>query len=440
MKNRKALILSLLALTALVIVGCGQKPGSITLDSEGYGRAVLENKTTILINRDISTPLTSFRLLIAGGVLTETAENNGVTNLMTRMLLKGNAAMTAAQITDSLEFLGASISIDCFRDYSTISVTVLSDYFDEVLDIMAASLTAPTFPEEELAKLKSEVEGEIKSLDDSQSQASYKLFWKTVYGDNAYGLPLLGTNESIGRIDVNDLKTHYSKYIGGANLIFSVSSDRAPEEIMSVVERTLGKIRETAQSISRPDLTLRNEKTGFINYDRNQSFVYMGIVLDKPKDVEVAYLRLLHEVMGNNVGSRLWHLRQTEKLAYSVYTQYTVDKYDAVFQAAIGTDTAKVKTALNSLDREWAAMVSDGITAAEFTDAKINMKNNMIYSIDRKSTRANNMAYYEYVGYGYRFVLDMIRMADNIKLDEMNNYIKTNFAGDKRYTSVVGKM
>lgn len=429
-----------LALVAMAVVGCGQKPGSIILDSDGYGRAVLENKITVLVNRDNSTPLTSFRLLIAGGVLTETVENSGVTNLMTRMLLKGNSSMTAAQITDSLEFLGASISIDCFRDYSTISITVLSDYFDEVLDIITAGLTRPTFPEEELAKLKSEVEGEIKSLDDNQSQASYKLFWKTAYGDRGYGLPLLGTNESIGKISVDDIKTHFNKYIGGANIIFSLSSDKTPEEIMPAVERTLGRIPETAQSISRPDLKLQDEKTGFTSYDRNQSFIYTGVVLEKPKDIEVAYLRLLHEVMGNNVGSRLWSLRQTEKLAYSVYTQYTIDKYDAVFQAAIGTDTAKVKTALASLDREWAAMVGDGITPEELTDARINMKNNMIYSVDRKSTRANNMAYYEYVGYGYRFVLDMILMADNIKLDELNNYIKTQFSGDKRFTSVVGKM
>ncbi len=440
MKNITTKMTLGLILTALLIISCGQKPASITLDAEGYGRAALDNGVTVLINHDSSTPLTSFRLIMAGGVLAETADNNGITNLTTRMLLKGNAAMSAAQITDTLDFLGASVSIDCFRDYSTVSVTVLSEYIDEVLDIIAAGLNSPNFPEEELVKLKSEVEGEIKSLDDSQSQASYKLFWKTLYGDRAYGLPLLGTIPSIAKIGVDDIKAHYNKYIGGANMILSVSSDRAPEEIMPVVERTIGTVRSTAQSISRPALTLQNDKTGFINYDRNQSFIYTGVVLEKPKAIEVAYLRLLNEIMGNNVGSRLWHLRQTEKLAYSVYTQYAVDKYDAVFLAAIGTDTAKVKTALASLDREWAALVNDGITAEELTDAVTNMKNNLIYSIDKKSTRANNMAYYEYIGYGQRFVLDMIKMADNIKLNDLNNYVKTRFADDKRYTSIVGKM
>ncbi len=440
MKKISALIISLL-LAAFMFSGCARKTvQKITLDADGYGKTVLGNGSIILVNHDKSTPLTSFRLLIAGGVLAETAENNGITNLMTRMLLKGNDQMNAAQITDSLDFLGANISIDCFRDYSTISGTVLSQYFDDVLGILATSLMSPTFPEEELDKLKSEVDGNIKSLDDSQSQASYKLFWKTVYGDKGYGLPLLGTAESIAKINASDIRTQYEQFIGGPNLIFSLASDKTPDELLPVIEKTLGMIGSTARDVPKPNLQLQAEKNGFIKYDRNQSFIYTGVMLDKPRPIEVAYLRLLNEIMGNNVGSRLWYLRQTEKLAYAVYTQYAVDKYDAAFLAALGTDTSKVKTALSSLNREWAALVSDGVLADELTDAVTNMNNNLIYSIDKKNNRANNMAYYEYVGYGYRFVLDMINMTDDIRLEDLNTYIKSQFNDNRRYTAVVGKM
>ena len=99
----------------------------------------------------------------------------------------------------------------------------------------------------------------------------------------------------------------------------------------------------------------------------------------------------------------------------------------SAFLAAIGTDTTKVKTALSSLNREWDSMVNDGVTADELRDAKVNMKNNLIYRIDRKSNRANNMAYYEYIGYGYHFILDMINKADSITLDELNQYVKNRF-------------
>ncbi len=115
------------------------------------------------------------------------------------------------------------------------------------------------------------------------------------------------------------------------------------------------------------------------------------------------------------------------------------DKYGAVFRAAIGTDTSKVRVALNSLNRDWSKLVRDGVTMEELQDARINMKNNLIYRIDRKSNRANYMAFYEYMGYGYRFVLDLIDMADRIDLDKLNKFIKNEFTEDRKFVSIVGK-
>ena len=106
---------------------------------------------------------------------------------------------------------------------------------------------------------------------------------------------------------------------------------------------------------------------------------------------------------------------------------------------ALGIDTAKVKTALASLNREWDKMVNEGITDPELSDARVNMKNSMIYKIDRKSNRANNMAYFEYIGYNYRFPLDLIKMADEVTLDQLNSFLKARFTADRKFLSIVGK-
>jgi zinc protease len=393
----------------------------------------------VVVNHDEATSLTASRILLSGGVLTESADNNGITNLMTRMLLKGNQMMNADEISERLEFLGVSYSVSCYRDYSTISFQCLSEYFDEVFEIIAASLVNPIFPEEELARLKTEMEGEIKAEDDYQPQASSKLFWKTIYGNEGYGLPTNGTLESIQSIDIQDIKDHYHNYVGGNNLIVSVVSDLEPNRIVLKIENELKSLKQQANQIPKPSLALQTEKTGFISYDRNQSFIYMGIVLDRLNPEEVPYTILLNEIMGGSVSARLWYLRQKEKLAYAIYTQFAFDKYDAIFRAAIGTDTAKVEQALNSLDREWNKMVSDGITDAELMDAKINMKNNLFYWIDRKRNRANNIANLEYLGYGYHFVQDLINAADKVELAEINRFISEKFSDDRRYVSIVGK-
>ncbi|MEW6411942.1 MAG: pitrilysin family protein [Candidatus Zixiibacteriota bacterium] len=426
-------------LVAIVLVGCGHRAGQIEMGADNYGKAVLDNGITILVNYDETTSLTAARVQIGGGVLTETAENNGITNLMTNMLLKGNTEMSASEITERLDFLGANVSVDCSRDYSYISFVCLSENLEEVFDIIARSITSPTFPEAELTKLKLQVEGNIKAEGDNQAQACSKLFFATMYGNEGYGLPALGTVESIENIHIEDIKEHYRALIGGNNIIFSIATNLSPQRIPALVDNRLGGIEPDIDSKIEPSLKLQENKEGFISFERNQSFIYMGFALPHLSLKEAAYITLLNEVMGNNVGSRLWYLRQKEKLAYAVYTQYAFDKYGAMFRAAIGTDTSKVAQALSSLDREWNLLAEKGLAEQELVDAKVNMKNNLIYRIDRKSSRAASMATSEWSGYNYRFVLELIDAADAITLDEINEFAKNKLTVENRYVSIVGK-
>lgn len=439
MNNRNAL--SLLVVLIGLICPCltVDAAPAIKLDKDGYGRVVLDNGITVVINQDRTTSLSAARVVIGGGVLSETAETNGITNLMINMLLKGNAAMSAEQIGDRLDYYGANVNPGCSNDFSAISISALTENLDAVLEIISASLTAPTFPETELAKLKEEVGGEIKAANDNQTAASSILFWKTAYGNQGYGLPVLGTAESIQGLTVDQIRAHYDRYVGGANIIFSIVTDLPVEKIQSILDARLGGIRPAAQKAAAPGMTLQPEKTGFVSYDRNQSFIFMGFVLDRLTPKELACVTLLHRTMGGGVGSRLWDLRQKEKLAYSVYTQIQPIEHATLFQAAIGTDTSKVQQALSSLEREWGELVASGLTAEELADAKVNMKNRLIYNIDRKAVRADNMAFYERIGYGYRAISEQIALADQITLDDVNAFVKARLTPERKYLSIVGK-
>ncbi|MCK5125622.1 MAG: insulinase family protein [candidate division Zixibacteria bacterium] len=437
MKNTIRIILAL-ALSALLVFGCGSGT-SVNIDTEGYGKTILDNGITVLVNHDESTSLSAGRVLIGGGVLSENAANNGISNLMIKMLMKGNSEMSANEITEKLEFLGASVTPACFRDYSAISFVSLTENFDETMDVISKCLLTPTFPEDELEKLKVVVDGALKSSDDNQSEASSKLFWNTAYGDEGYGLYPTGKLETITLITVADIRSHYDKLIGGDNIILSFATDLPATQILSSADKLFGALKNSALIVPAPSLAIQDEKEGFVSFDRNQSFIYMGAMFTHLQPDEVPLLIIVNQIMGGGVGSRLWDLRQKEKLAYAVYTQYGLDKYDAMFRAAIGTDTSKVQLALASLNREWDNLIENGITEDELTDAKINLKNNMMFSFDRKSNRANNMAYYQYLGYGQKFFLDVVKKADRITVADVNSFVKNKFTEDRKFLSIVGK-
>ncbi len=425
------------ALLTVLTVGLSAK--SVTIGPDGYGTTVLPNGAKIIVNVDKSTSLSAGRILFGGGALTENADNNGISNLTINMLLKGNGRLNAAEITEQLDFLGATVSADCFRDYSAISFVCLTENLEKVLGIISDCLTSPTFPEDELVKLKGQVEGEIKATNDNQSAASNMLFWKTIYGPSGYGLPVLGTQESMSRAAVDGIRAHYKNYLGGRNMIVAVATDMDGDKLSTLLEKTLGPIKSDAAEVAPPMVGRQTDRNGFISYDRNQSYVYMGYVLDKLAPMEMTYLGLTNQVMGGPVGSRLWGLRQTEKLAYDVGTQVLPNRFVTVFRARIGTDTTKVRQALTSLNREWSRLKTDGVTEQEFSDARMNYKNSLMFGIDIKTNRANNMATFEYLGYGYRYYLDQLANINTASLAEVNDFVKAKLQDDRRYQSIVGK-
>ena len=223
-------------------------------------------------------------------------------------------------------------------------------------------------------------------------------------------------------------------------MIICVSSDLAPDDVLALVENHFGGLTPTAEGIAKPDKSLQSDRLGFVSYDRNQSYVYKGAILDHLTPSEIPLVILANNIFGSGPGARLWPLRFQEKLAYEVYSQYSTNKYGAYFRAAIGTDTSKVKTAMASLDREWNRLINEGITDEELTWAKVTAKNFLIFGIDTKANRVANMVFNEYEGYGHRFGLDVISRLDGVTRNEVNTFLKNRITPECTFTSVVGKM
>ena len=63
----------------------------------------LPNGLRLLVKEDHRLPFVEFRAVFQGGVLAETADNNGITQLTSRMLLKGTSQRSAGDIATEIE-------------------------------------------------------------------------------------------------------------------------------------------------------------------------------------------------------------------------------------------------------------------------------------------------------------------------------------------------
>lgn len=156
----------------------------------------LKNGLTVAVVERKNVPLVTVRLLINAGSETEGFENAGLADMTASLITKGTKRKTANQISEELEFLGASLFNGANWNSSYISVNMMSDKVDPVLAILSDSVLNPVFKQEEIDLLKSQT---LDSLSYNLTQPGFLANYVAsayTFGEHPTG----GTPESINGI------------------------------------------------------------------------------------------------------------------------------------------------------------------------------------------------------------------------------------------------
>ena len=142
------------------------------------------------MKEDHRLPFVEFRAAFKGGVLAETATNNGITLMLGKMLLQGTQKRSAEKIATEIESVGGHIDSYGGNNSFGVNAEVLSDDFSVGLDLLADVLMNPIFP---AAPLEREREVQIASIsarkDDLLKSASV-VMRRALFGESGYGLDL----------------------------------------------------------------------------------------------------------------------------------------------------------------------------------------------------------------------------------------------------------
>jgi zinc protease len=155
-------------------------------------RAVLGNGLVLLTSEQRTLPMVSIELLIDAGARYDGANREGLANLTARLLTYGTNKRSALQISDALDFVGASLSTGCGDDLATISMTILKKDLAMGLDLLAEILTGATFPQAEIERQKQSVIASLQAREEDPGDIAQRRFAALLYPQSPYGRPVEG--------------------------------------------------------------------------------------------------------------------------------------------------------------------------------------------------------------------------------------------------------
>ena len=175
--------------------------GALTAQVEAAAfaqREVLPSGMVLLVAERPGVPIVAATLTLQAGAVFDPPAKPGVANLTAIMLSQGTTTRTAPQISEAIEFVGGSLSVESGTDTARLSFSFLSKDLDLALDLMGDLLTNPTFPPAELAKKIPEVLAGIKRNQEDPGTVSYEAFMALVYGSHPYTPVIAGGKIFVG--------------------------------------------------------------------------------------------------------------------------------------------------------------------------------------------------------------------------------------------------
>ena len=363
----------------------------------------LPNGLRLLVREDHKLPFVDFGVFCKGGVLTETATNNGITKLMSRMLIKGTPTRSAEQIADSVELVGGAINAFSGNNSFGVTAHALRDDLDLVLDILADVVTNPTFPADKLTRERDVQLAEIKSEQDQVLRSCQQVLRETIYARHPYRLNTLGTPASVAKLTRADLADYQHRYIVPDNMVVTVFGDVSAAEIRQKITARFGALQPGKPTFATggPE-TLTQSARHQLEKQKEQAVLLIGFSTTDIFNPDRYALDLLTEAY-SGLGSRLFvRLRDELSLCYYCGAFQLAGIEPGFFAFYVGTTAPKIELCEKEIFAELAKLKTAGLTADELDRAKASVIGQRKVSLQDNGSLALTVGLDELNGLGYK--------------------------------------
>lgn len=394
---------------------------------EEMERIVLSNGIRLIIKSNPGTETVSIYTASLGGVRYEKEEKAGLSNLLSRVWTKGTKTRSAEEIANEIEDIGGEISGYSGRNTFGLSAQFLSRFLEKGVKLFSDVLLNPSFPEEEINKVKKDILNEIKNQQDDLARIAFKSFYKTLYGKHPYGFDILGTERSVKGLKRKDIINYYKTYLKPDNLVITVVGDFEQSSTIELLKRNFEEIplRKTkSPQIPQVKPPEKIKKTERIVKDREQVHIVLGFLGTTLKNRDHYSLQILDAILSGQGGRLFVKLRDEQSLAYDLRAMNVAGIEPGYFALYIASGAEKEEMAISGLVGEIENLLKNGVSSDEVERAKKYIVGNFEIGLQSNSSQASAIALNEIYGLGYDYHKKYPEIINSISAEEINNAVK----------------
>jgi zinc protease len=340
------------------------------------------------------------------GARRDPPDKSGLASMTAAMASRGIAArdgqpgLDENQIGEAWADLGAGFGGSASADRMSFSLRSLSypDLLPRAAQLAARQLGEPSFPEDIWRRDRERTAAAIREANTRPATVAGKAFASAVYGTHPYGFE--PTPESLGRIDIGDMRALYRRHIEPCRAKVSIVGDVTRAQAETLVNTLLARLPQDNAGQCEPlppvaEVAPLSAPRGLaLPFASAQAHVLIGQPGFRRADADYFALTVGNYILGGGgfVSRLTSEVREKRGLSYSVYSYFSPGLHAGAFTIGMQTRPDQTAQAVQVARDVLARFVSDGPTQAELKAAKDNLVGGFALRIDSNRKLLDNVS------------------------------------------------
>ena len=352
------------------------------------------SKTRCVFVDNKALPLISIDIWFKAGSAFEENDKNGTAHLLEHMIFKGTNKIMPGEFDKKIESLGGLSNASTGYDDVHYHVLVPQVNFRESLALLTNIIVFPSFNIHEFKKEKGVVIDEIKQQNDQPDEKLFNYFLKRVWTKNNYSKSILGTEESVKDLVINDLEEFHNKHYFNKKVCIAIAGSLSRETCEIFKESDLSGLNKksipkksfhsyTHSTKNKILIRTGREEIKFDNLEFSRIFIAWNIpgLADQKS---IIGFEILASILSTGKNSRLVKvLKEDKNLVESVYMDVNAGEFGGLLVIEASCEKEDLKLVEKTIN-EIIFRISDyeNLTIGEIKKATNIVKSNYFFNLE----------------------------------------------------------
>jgi zinc protease len=345
-----------------------------------------KNNVPVYFIRTTTLPILDICLTFAAGSAYD-KQLYGIAALTNSMLDEGAGKLNADQIAAGFDNVGAQFATSATRDMGIVSLRSLTKpaALTPATTLLTQIITQPTFPNQELQRLKHQTITDINAQQQLPAVIASKAFYQNLYGNHPYAHPVIGTRQTVNKVNRQHIIQFYREHYTAANAVLTLVGDITQKQAKQLSNMITAKLPQGKPATPLTDAQpITSTITKFIKFPGTQAYIRLGYLGINYHDPNYFPLFVGNYILGGGVlVSRLFNtVRQKHGLSYSIKSNFILLKNRGAMMISLQTKNKSHDQAIAITNKVLQQFIAQGPSKQELQAAQKHLVGSFALKLD----------------------------------------------------------